>query len=283
VKVAVTGASGFLGRHVVADLERRGVSATLVSRSPSAIPTHAANHTVVSLDIGSPPPDAFVAMGRPDVLIHLAWNGLPNYRSLHHFEEELPSHYRFLKSVLASGLPNLLVAGTCFEYGMQSGSLHEELDARPANPYGFAKNALRIQLEYLQRATGFSMTWTRLFYLFGRGQPATALYSQLSAAVARGDLSFDMSGGQQVRDYLPVGEAAQHIVTLALNQQSNGIVNVCSAAPTSVRSLVETWIEENGWSIDLNLGHYPYPDHEPMAFWGDRTRMDRCLQTGTTA
>jgi hypothetical protein len=44
---------------------------------------------------------------------------------------------------------------------------------------------------------------------------------------------------------------------------------------------VERWIAENGWSIELNRGHYPYPDYEPMAFWGDRRKLDRCLQEAT--
>ena len=54
-------------------------------------------------------------------------------------------------------------------------------------------------------------------------------------------------------------------------------MNVCSGRPVSVRRLVEGWIRDNGWTIDLNLGHYPYPDYEPMAFWGERRKLDRIL------
>ena len=82
-----------------------------------------------------------------------------------------------------------------------------------------------------------------------------------------------MSGGEQLRDYLPVAEVARHLVSLRLMDRAAGIVNVCSGTPISVRSLVGGWIEENGWSIRLNLGRYPYPDHEPMAFWGDATKL----------
>ena len=86
-----------------------------------------------------------------------------------------------------------------------------------------------------------------------------------------------MSGGEQLRDYLPVGQVAQHLVSLALKATDNGVVNVCSGRPVSVRALVEGWIKENGWSIVPNLGHFAYPDYEPMAFWGDRRKLDRCL------
>jgi dTDP-6-deoxy-L-talose 4-dehydrogenase (NAD+) len=89
-----------------------------------------------------------------------------------------------------------------------------------------------------------------------------------------------MSGGEQLRDYLPAAEVARHLVSLAIGGKDPGIVNICSGKPVSIRSLVEGWIAENGWSIDLNRGLYPYPDYEPMAFWGDRQKMDRCLQAG---
>jgi hypothetical protein len=33
------------------------------------------------------------------------------------------------------------------------------------------------------------------------------------------------------------------------------------------------WLKENGWEIELNLGYYPYPNYEPMAFWGDCSKI----------
>jgi dTDP-6-deoxy-L-talose 4-dehydrogenase (NAD+) len=274
MKIAVTGATGFIGRHVLTELARHGVEVTAITRNAAALPC--AN--VVQLDIQAAPSDAFDLIGRPDALIHLAWGGLPNYRSLHHFEQELPTHYRFLKNLVASGLRNLVVVGTCFEFGMQSGPLSETMEARPDNPYGYAKDSLRRQLEYLRAAHPFNLTWARLFYLYGEGQAESSLLPLLSKAVARGELSFDMSGGEQLRDYLPVAEVARSLVALALKQADPGVVNICSGQPISVRKLVEGWIAENGWSIELNLGRYPYPDYEPMAFWGDRRKLNTLLE-----
>jgi dTDP-6-deoxy-L-talose 4-dehydrogenase (NAD+) len=232
----------------------------------------------VEIDLLDAPADAFDRMGRPDAVVHLAWGGLPNYLSLHHFEEELPAQYRFLAALVRGGLKSLVVAGTCFEYGMQSGALGEETETRPANPYGFAKDVLRGQLEYLRQATPFHLTWVRLFYLFGDGQPRSSLFTQLRCAVESGARRFNMSGGEQLRDYLPVTEAAACISRLALSGRDNGVINVCSGRPISVRRLVEGWLAAHGWSIELNLGHYPYPVHEPMAFWGVREKLDRCLE-----
>lgn len=269
MKVAVTGATGFIGQHVLSELARYPVEVVAVVRGLATAKLGVQETDIVQMNIESPPVDAFERMGRPDVLIHLAWGGLPNYRSLHHFEQQLPLQYQFLSSLVRSGLSGLVVTGTCFEYGMQSGQLHEAMESRADNPYGFAKDTLRRQLEYLRMSQSFAFTWTRLFYMYGCGQSENSLLPQLMKAVERGDDVFNMSGGEQLRDYLSVSEVAKNLVILALNQADIGLANICSGKPISVRTLVENWIDENEWKINLNLGYYPYPDYEPLAFWGD--------------
>jgi nucleoside-diphosphate-sugar epimerase len=277
MKIAVTGATGFIGRHVIAEFGRRSIFPVVMLQPSAESKQPLLEYAIVPIDLKYPPANAFDLLGQPDTLIHLAWAGLPNYKSLHHFEEELPAQYRFLKGLIESGLKNLLVTGSCFEYGMQSGPLSENMETRPSNSYGFAKDMLRRQLEYLQRFQPFNLTWTRLFYLYGEGQAGNSLLPQITTAVEKGDSVFNMSDGEQLRDYLPVAEVGNYLVTLAMNAKNNGIVNICSGKPISVRKLVEGWINENGWLIELNLGYYPYPDYEPMAFWGNRNKLDQCL------
>lgn len=279
MKVAVTGASGFIGQYVCQELVRRGIEVVAVRRMSSmgsminaklvtsALPIDYAMPTVEQLD-------EIVAC---DALIHLAWGGLPNYGSYRHFEVELPQQYQFLKQLIERGLSSLFVAGTCFEYGMQSGRLSEEVSAQPINPYGFAKYTLYQQLSYLQQAHSFNMQWGRLFYTYGEGQAPSSLYALLQKAIAQGDEFFPMSGGEQLRDFLPVDEMARIIVQIAISRQNLGVMNVCSGLPTSVRRLVEKWIKEQHASIQLNLGHYPYSSFEPMAFWGCTTKLYNLL------
>ncbi len=267
MKIAVTGASGFIGRHVITALQSVDVEVVAVVRNSSAFDDSV--RTVV-MDIAKPSEDAFAQLGSPDVLIHLAWGGLPNYKSLHHFETELPTHYSFLKQLIESGLPAVVVAGTCFEYGTRSGALSADMPIQPTNAYAYAKAALHQQLQFLQATQAFKLTWARLFYLYGAGQAAKSLYTQLQQAIARGDSVFNMSGGEQLRDYLPVEVAAQQLVQLAISQNAMNTVNICSGRPVSVRRLVEQWLSEKNHDMHLNLGYYPYPDYEPMAFWGDK-------------
>tara|TARA_B100000787_G_scaffold140544_1_gene109549 strand:+ start:58 stop:915 length:858 start_codon:yes stop_codon:yes gene_type:complete len=279
IKVAVTGASGFIGQHVLNYLNNLSVDVVAITRLKHANLPKLVNGLWVEFDLQNPPENMFSLMGNPDVLIHLAWQGLPNYKSLHHFETELPVQYDFLSTLIKEGLQSIVVVGTCFEYGMQSNSLSEKLNTNPSNPYGFAKDCLRKQLEFLKTQYNFKLTWARLFYLYGDGQSDSSIYPQLKRAIQNSELKFDMSEGKQLRDYLPVEKVAKYLIDLALLKKDIGVVNVCSGVPISVRDLVENWLDENNWGIELNLGFYPYPNYEPMNFWGDNTYLNKLINS----
>jgi len=84
---------------------------------------------------------------------------------------------------------------------------------------------------------------------------------------------FNMSGGEQVRDYLPVEKVAEYIVSIALQKQVTGVINCCSGEPVTIKDLVNDYLALKKQHITLNLGYYPYPDYEPMRFWGDNTKL----------
>ena len=268
LKIAVVGATGFIGRHVVTELLKYDVDIVATYYSSKSKLISPSKVHWLNFDIGKSSDNIFSELGKPDVLIHLTWSGLPNYNSPHHYETELPNQYDFLRKMILGGLKSVVIAGTCFEYGMQSGPLSADMETEPNNSYGFAKDVLRKQLEYLQLKYEFKITWARLFYMYGEGQSEASLLPQLCKAVKERRNSFKMSGGEQLRDYLPVTEVAKQLVLLAQQPKNIGVVNVCSGEPKSVRCLVEQWIEENNWNIELELGYYAYPDYEPMAFWG---------------
>ena len=269
MKIAITGASGFLGSYVLYELEKLNIDIFATIRA-AAPPNYLKKTNIhwVNLDINSLPEECFKAIGEPDALIHLAWGGLPNYDSLHHFENELPHQYKFLSTLIREGLKSLIVVGTCFEYGSQSGPIDSNTQTNPTNPYGLAKDSLHKQLQQLKKLHPFKLTWARLFYMYGLRQSKNSLYSSLRRAVDSGDKVFKMSGGEQVRDYLPVENVASSIVKLALNQNDRDVLNICSGKPVTIRALVEGWIEENGWHIELALGEHPYSKFEPFSFWG---------------
>jgi nucleoside-diphosphate-sugar epimerase len=279
MNILVTGATGFIGNHVVGQLIDRGHRVTAVARNPERAAAAAwfGKANFIAADIHDP---AMVERLRPtdfDAVTHLAWPGLPNYKSLYHLEQTLPAECRFLKALVAGGVPQLLVTGTCFEYGLSSGCLDESTAAEPVTPYGVAKNTLRCYLEALRVEHPFRLQWARLFYMYGKGQHPKSLLAQLDAAIDREDTVFDMSGGEQLRDYLPVETMAAHLASLVEHPAFHGTINLCSGTPVSVRRLVEQHIARRGASIRLNFGHYPYPDYEPMAFWGNTGKLQTIL------
>jgi dTDP-6-deoxy-L-talose 4-dehydrogenase (NAD+) len=280
MRVLVTGSTGFVGRHVVSQLLKRGHDVIAIARDESKARDFTwFNHVrFIACDIHAASDGLHQKLGQPEAVMHLAWPGLPNYDALFHYEKTLPADYSFLKSLLQSGVGQLLVTGTCFEYGMQSGALAEDLPTAPASPYALAKDTLRKQLQALQRQHAFTLQWARLFYMYGEGQSPGSLLAQLDRAIDNGEPAFNLSGGEQLRDYLPVDEVALRCVTLLEHPQCDGVVNICSGEPISVRRLVERHLANRGANIRLNLGYYPYPAYEPMAFWGDAGRMATILQ-----
>jgi dTDP-6-deoxy-L-talose 4-dehydrogenase (NAD+) len=221
------------------------------------------------MDIHGETCDPFERLKRPDVVIHLAWKGLPNYQQMFHLEENLFYQYRFLRGLISGGLRQVVVAGTCLEYGLQNGCLSEQTPTAPTTAYGLAKDILRRMLEHLQGAHPFVLQWVRIFYPYGEGQNPKSILPQLNLALERGDAEFPMSGGEQLRDYLPVTEVARRVVRIAEQNRVTGVINCCSGAPISVRRVVEEHLTKCGRSIKLRIGAYPYPDFEAMAFWGD--------------
>ena len=268
--IAITGSTGFIGRHVVEALRRRGHSLVEVLRPERRVGTR--SRGVADFDLESPPPDAYERLGRPDALVHLAWAGLPNYSSPHHVEVEYPLHLNFLTTLANQGLARFVVAGTCFEYGMKEGRIQETDPIVPVTEYARAKALLRQH--FLERAPDAELLWARLFYLYGPGQSPTSLYGQFKQACESGEEHFPMSPGDQVRDYLYVEEVARQLVQLAAVERIGSCaVNICSGRPISVSKLVEQWVKECGVNIKLQRGVYSYPSHEPHTAWGDNTKF----------
>ncbi len=280
-KVLVTGATGFIGNYVVEELLRLNYPVIASSSQPEKARlkkwVNKVDYRPFDFNSYDTSIDYYSYFDKPDILIHLAWEGLPKYKEPFHLEQNLPRHFTFLKNIIQHGLKSLTVAGTCFEYGMQEGSLNEKLEAKPANPYAEAKNQLREKLQHLESVFQFSLRWARLFYMYGEGQNPNSLLSQLNRALENKEEVFNMSGGEQTRDFLPVEKVAEYIVKIAIQDEVTGIINCCSGKPVTILQLVEEYLRQNNKKIKLNLGVYPYPEYEPMHFWGDNSKLNRIL------
>jgi len=281
MKILVTGATGSIGNYVVNRLLKENcilIATSLIPIDKTKTFNWFSKVEYIQCDLNERRRNFYKFFKQPDIMIHLAWEGLPNYTDLFHIEKNFFSNYYFIKNMIENGLNNVSVIGTCLEYGMQEGCLKEDMVTNPVNPYALAKDTLRKFIVELNKKYAFNYKWIRLFYIYGKGLSQNSILSQLNRALENNESSFNMSGGEQLRDYLPVEKATEYIVKLSLQNQINGIFNCCSGKPISIRKFVEDYLKQKNKTIKLNLGYYPYPDYEPMAFWGDNTKLKKVLE-----
>ncbi len=282
MKILVTGATGFVGNHVInylLDQSQHTIIATSRDTERAATFDWFERVTYVPFTIGEEIPKNIRAFfHQPDLCIHLAWDGLPDFRSEAHQTTIYQNHKAFLSALIRDGLLKLSVTGTCLEYGMVEGELHETLPAHPTLSYPIGKNKLRESLEKLQNEQHFELDWIRLFYMYGQGQHPKSILAQLAQHIAEKKPVFNMSQGDQLRDYLPVEKIAEGIAKLALLNKGNGIINCCSGQPITIKKLVTDFIETHQAQMALNLGYYPYPDYEPFQFWGSTKKREHLLK-----
>jgi nucleoside-diphosphate-sugar epimerase len=276
MKILVTGASGFIGNYVINYLvHNTNHQIITTSRNKERVKdkTWYPKVQFLEADLYSKKNNFFEFFENPDLLIHLAWSNLPNYSKSFHITENLTNDVLFLENIIDNGLKQLVVTGTCFEYGMQEGELCEVMPTLPQNPYAIAKDALRKYLEFKTADNTLRLLWLRLFYMYGKGQSPNSVISQLEAAIQNGEEQFNMSGGEQIRDYLPVENVAEYIVKCALNCEASGIINISSGKPIKLRDFIENYLKTIRKDIKLNLGSFPYSSIEPMAFWGKNKKL----------
>ena len=281
MKILVTGATGFIGQYVVQyliNLKKHEIIATSIDDIESISFPWINEVKYIKCNLNEEKDNSYKFFQEPDLLIHLAWEGLPNFKELYHFERNAMLNYVFLKNIIKNGLKELAVTGTCFEYGWKEGSLHENLEANPNTAYALGKDTLRRFIEQLQNVYKFNFRWIRLFYMYGKGQTPKSIIPQLDKALDNNEEVFNMSGGEQLRDYLPVEKVAEFIIKISLQNKVNGIINCCSGKPISIKELVENHMRSRNKTIKLKLGYYDYPDYVPMAFWGDDTKLKKILK-----
>lgn len=280
-KILVSGANGFIGTHILLQgiklFPHNQWIATSANSEKAKTKLWYDKVEFIPYDYHLNPLEFPFRFSEQDILIHSAWGFLPFFKKEEHLTVELFAQQNFLKKCLENGLQNLTVLGTCYEYGMQEGCLNEEKNPHQAViPYPKAKVKLYEWLK--ERYPNVNLTWMRLFYMYGEGQSEKSLIPQLEKALAENRPAFDMSKGDQIRDYQKVEEMAEKIVRIAMLGENNGIVNICSGKPITILELVKNYLKEKNKSITLNTGVYPYPDYEPFAFWGCPEKMNKLLQ-----
>lgn len=256
-RVLVTGATGFIGRHVVEPLREAGHDVRAVGSGDADLLDPRATERLVE-------------EARADVLVHLAWYAEPG--AFWTSDENLRwvgASLGLLHAFAAAGGRRAVVAGTCAEYDWSHALLSErETPLAPSTLYGECKHALH---RIAERWGGLSLAWGRVFFLYGPGEHPARLVSSVAGALARGEPA-PCSSGEQVRDFLHVADVGRAFAALA-GSEVEGPVNVASGEGVSVRDVVTTLGELAGRPELIQLGALPQRSGEPPELVGHAARL----------
>ena len=281
MKFLVTGANGFIGQYIVSSLLKLSHTVVATGRGENKNFQLQSNsnfkYKCYEMVTEKTSENLLEYFDFPDAVIHLAWEGLPNYNENFHISKNVPSSFNLLSNLIDNGLNNITIAGTCMEYGNQEGKLNEMISCNPNTSYSIAKNKLRLKLLAFQKEKLFNLKWVRIFYMFGKGQNEKSLFYQLDNAIKLNNETFNMSKGDQLRDFLPVEVVAKYLISIAEKNDNIGIINCCSGKPIKVIDFVKSYINQQKSSIKINPGFYPYSDIEPKCFWGDNTKLKKIV------
>ena len=259
--VLVTGASGYIGRHVAASVTAAG---DRVVRVPHRWRDgHELHH--------------LVGDGPVDRCIHLGWYANPS-DYLHAAEPNLASlanSVDLMRLLIDRGCRHLVVAGTSAEYGAPTSPVDESAPITPTTVYAAAKTALRVLLESSWRPAGMEVAWARIFNLTGPGEHPRRILPQVITALLQGT-PIALTDGRQVRDFLHVADVAAALVALS-SRAAKGAFNVSSGVGTPLGEILVSIADRVGAPRDLlRFGERARDPLDADVLVGVNERLRRC-------
>ncbi len=253
----VTGAGGFIGRHVVSQLRSAEVEVLAIEHTWESR-THL---------------DALIGTDHVKACIHLGWYTDPaDYQSAELANlRSLRSSVELLGALMSRGCEHLTVAGTSAEYRPSSNPLTEDADLDDATPYARAKAALRDFTAELSSLSVLPTAWCRIFNVAGPGEHPGRLLPLVTRALLSAT-PLDLTDCNQVRDYLDVRDVAAALVAVS-EARLLGPVNVCSGEAVRLKDLLTDLASRCGSFELLRFGERTREPGDPEAMVGENTRL----------
>jgi nucleoside-diphosphate-sugar epimerase len=281
--VLVTGATGFIGRALVARLVSEGVEVECLIRSSSArraaLESLAPGRVLALESFKAARLASAVGKRSFDAVFHLASYGVnPSERDLRQMLQGNVELTVNLVHALAAEPPKRFVfTGSCSEYASTEVGvyLREDAPARPDSVYGAAKLAASAVGSAVGRELGVPFIALRLFGMYGPGEAPHRIIPYVVHHLLAGTRP-DLTAGEQQRDLTHVDDAVDGLLLAASAPKVRpfDVYNLCSGTPRRIRDVAEAVADALGKPrAELDLGARPYRSDEAMWIVGDPQRF----------
>lgn len=236
--MAVTGASGFIGRYLVASLESQGHAVRRLGRSsPQGPADRQTDYSRESLTR---------VLEGVDALVHLAGRRMTREDAPMDVAPFWHPNVAVIGDLVAAardtGVKRLVLSSTIAVYSPQCGlPYREDMPGRPVNAYGLSKLMAEEYLEMLTRNGGPAAFRLRLAAVYGAGEKGTPALMRFVEQARRGQ-TLILTGNADFRiDQLYVRDAvAAMLAALRAPAEAAGAYNIGGAHAWSVRQIAET-------------------------------------------
>ncbi|MBN1181957.1 MAG: NAD(P)-dependent oxidoreductase, partial [Bacteroidales bacterium] len=197
-KILITGANGYIGRHVVETLLNIGIKVIAVDIDFSEFDERAEK---IRTDIFTNPSKVFNRLSEVDACLHLAWKNSFNHYSKSHIDN-LPLHFNFIEGLIDAGLQRIIVQGSMHEVGYWVGKIDENTPTNPITYYGIGKNALRQATKVLASRKNITFQWIRAFYIIGDDIRNHSVFTKILQAERENKTVFPLTSGENKYDFI---------------------------------------------------------------------------------
>jgi UDP-glucose 4-epimerase len=263
MRVLLTGASGFLGRRVAQLLVGGGDDVVSIGRAAHHPDGSARTHLAADLADVAQVENAARRCGDVDSIIHLAAL-VPKHASedvaANAFAANLMGSVHLFSAFGRQGQANVF-ASTAEVYGLpeRHASIPEDAEPQPRSWYGASKVAAEIYCRTLEHHDRMRIAILRFTVLYGMGDTIQRAIPNFVGSAIRHE-PIRVFGGEELRDYLHVDDAAQAVMA-AWRGQLSGTYNVGSGIGVSVRDAAGAVIRLAGGSSALEQ----HPRQKPAA------------------
>jgi nucleoside-diphosphate-sugar epimerase len=273
-KILVVGGNGYLGKFLVKVLRENEADIFVISRNCEQ------SNSQFTVDITNFDETYKVIQKiKPDIVYHLAAN-ISRNRDFTIYKEMATVNVQGTLNILKSleGIDAHFIFTSSSEiYGNNASPFHENQIPKPVSPYSLTKINAEMLVQTYSTNQSKKFTNLRVFNFYGESMPEGFFIPQMIQSLKKGE-DFLMTKGEQVRDFLYVGDVVKALVLTAKNTSSYGeTMNVCSGKGTKLSQLAAAVNTVMKTKAKIVLGAIPYRDNEVWEMIGDNSKIKKII------